>query len=351
MNPKDITILANPIEIVNTLLELLTEKERNIIINRFGLNGTQILTLAAIGEKLNVTRERIRQVQNYTIKKLQRNAKNTKLIDLHDWLNKLINSKGGIISDINLEDKLLKKYPDLSENLAELKLACVLNDEIVQEYNRVDFVPHYRLVNIPFSLIKTIDLETAKILKTNNHALEIEGLANKIQDTLPLETMKLSKNTISNAWLIDRRLKINDNKISMKAWRHVNPRTLFDKILFVLNEENEAHHYSEIAKLIQKKNFDSKEISTQAVHNELINNNNFVLIGRGIYALKTWGYKEGTVADVLESILAKEAPMHLEDLTQAVLQRRKVKAITIQINLNSKKHKFKKNQRGLYELV
>jgi hypothetical protein len=94
-----------------------------------------------------------------------------------------------------------------------------------------------------------------------------------------------------------------------------------------------------------------KKVSLQAVHNELISNPAFVLIGRGIYALKAWGYKEGTVSDVLESVLGKKGAMNLSDLTKEVLKLRKVKPITIQINLSSKKNKFRKNREGLYELV
>ena len=67
--------------------------------------------------------------------------------------------------------------------------------------------------------------------------------------------------------------------------------------------------------------------------------------------MRSWGFKEGTVSDVLESILSKKGPMQLAQLTDEVLKMRKVKPITIQINLSSKKNKFRKNREGLYELV
>ncbi|HBY74441.1 TPA: hypothetical protein DEG21_00690 [Patescibacteria group bacterium] len=44
-------------------------------------------------------------------------------------------------------------------------------------------------------------------------------------------------------------------------------------------------------------------VKTATIHNELIRNNEFVLIGRGIYVLKEWGYKPGTVIDVIIDIL------------------------------------------------
>ena len=138
---------------------------------------------------------------------------------------------------------------------------------------------------------------------------------------------------------------------SLLSWRHVNPRTLSDKVEFVLNKMKEPLHFLKIVEKIEAESFDKKKVSMQAVHNELISSDKFVLIGRGIYAMRTWGFKEGTVSDVLESILSKKGPMPLVDLTQEVLKMRKVKPITIQINLSSKKNKFRKNREGKYELV
>ena len=124
--------------------------------------------------------------------------------------------------------------------------------------------------------------------------------------------------------------------------KHLNCKKIFKKV---------DKHFLDIVNDIEGNTFDSKKVSLQAVHNELISNPAFVLIGRGIYALKAWGYKDGTVSDVLESVLAKMGPLNLKDLTSEVLKLRKVKPITIQINLSSKKHKFRKNKEGLYELV
>lgn len=65
-------------------------------------------------------------------------------------------------------------------------------------------------------------------------------------------------------------------------------------------------HFSEIASAIKKSDFKRKDVTTQAIHNELIKDKRFVLIGRGIYALREWGYKKGTVADVIAEVLRKE---------------------------------------------
>jgi RNA polymerase primary sigma factor len=54
------------------LLSVLDERERRIIDERFGLSGRQALTLEEVGRNFGVTRERIRQLQNSALTKMQR---------------------------------------------------------------------------------------------------------------------------------------------------------------------------------------------------------------------------------------------------------------------------------------
>src|ERR1700685_1149728 len=57
---------------VGDLLEVLDEREKKIIFSRFGLDGGKAKTLADVGKKFGVTRERIRQWQNIALMKLRR---------------------------------------------------------------------------------------------------------------------------------------------------------------------------------------------------------------------------------------------------------------------------------------
>ncbi len=57
---------------LDSLLEVLDERERKIIFSRFGLDGGKPRTLEEVGKKFGVTRERIRQLQNIAISKLRR---------------------------------------------------------------------------------------------------------------------------------------------------------------------------------------------------------------------------------------------------------------------------------------
>jgi RNA polymerase primary sigma factor len=57
---------------VQRALEALPDRERQVIELRYGLSGTEPLTLEEVGRTFGVTRERIRQIENNTLKKLQR---------------------------------------------------------------------------------------------------------------------------------------------------------------------------------------------------------------------------------------------------------------------------------------
>jgi hypothetical protein len=343
--------ICNPVEIVGSLLTLLTDKEARVISARYGLQGQQIRTLANLGVELGVTRERIRQIQSHALKKMQRNAIHTDISKMHSEVMKFVLHHGGIVTESEMAEFLRLNFTDLNDNVEELVLASVLDDRLVQEHNKVDFVPHFRLSSIKIAQIKKTSELSLKLLKKFNATMEQEMLLQEIVKNSKESYLHFLPQTIASNLLLDRRLVFKNAKYSLETWRHVNPRTLYDKIVFVLNDITEPMHFLDIVNSITAHSFDMKKVSLQAVHNELISNPAFVLIGRGIYALKAWGYKEGTVSDVLESVLGKKGAMNLSDLTKEVLKLRKVKPITIQINLSSKKNKFRKNREGLYELV
>jgi hypothetical protein len=104
-------------------------------------------------------------------------------------------------------------------------------------------------------------------------------------------------------------------------------------------------HFREVAAGINKTFGKKTHIAT--CHNELIKDDRFVLVGRGVYALKEWGYKTGVVRDVIADILKAEGPMSKEDVVEKVMKERYLKKNTILVNLQNPKY-FKKNKDGLY---
>lgn len=90
----------------------------------------------------------------------------------------------------------------------------------------------------------------------------------------------------------------------------------------------------------------AKNVLPQTVHNELIKDARFVLVGRGTYALSEWGYKPGTVKDVMVQVLRENGnSMDKEEIIKKTLDQRQVKESTILLNLQDRNH-FEKDKGG-----
>jgi len=61
-------------DFVHDLLEILSERERYVLVRRYGLDGGRCATLVEIGEEVGVTRERARQIQSIALRKLRSRA-------------------------------------------------------------------------------------------------------------------------------------------------------------------------------------------------------------------------------------------------------------------------------------
>jgi len=70
-NPEDEAVESSLKADINEILRTLTDKESEIIQYRFGLNGRSPLSLKEIGDRYNLTKERIRQIEKKALKRLQ----------------------------------------------------------------------------------------------------------------------------------------------------------------------------------------------------------------------------------------------------------------------------------------
>ena len=148
---------------------------------------------------------------------------------------------------------------------------------------------------------------------------------------------------------VDTRFKqINETKWGLNEWRHINPKSIHDKALIILKKQAKPMHFIEIANAIAEYGFDKKTVTVQAVHNDLIRYAEFVLVGRGVYALKEWGYEGGTVADVIAKYLKEEGPRTKKEIVAHVNEQRDVKIGTISLNLQ-KEAAFIRVGRAVYD--
>lgn len=341
----------NAQKIVQDLLILLSQKEKHVIKRRFNLDNTYRATLEEIGKHFNVTRERIRQIEKNALTKLQRNVGNTELHQINEFIKELLKEKGGIMTEDNLFASLISilNKNDVEVNRNAINLSLTLDKDLQRIANTINYYPYIKFSDVKDSSVKQITSKTIDILNKKTDILANSKIFDDLKKHFKeLDASKLQQ--VISLFTLDKRLKPVENGIGLATWRHINPKTLRDKIYFVLNKNKKPLHFIDIVNKITELKFDNKRINLQAVHNELIRHDQFVLIGRGIYALKEWGYREGTVADIIGDILKDGKTKSQEAIINEVLKQRQVKKITIILNLKNKPQ-FERIGREQYKLA
>jgi DNA-binding CsgD family transcriptional regulator len=323
------------------------EREKEIITRRFGLYDRKE-TLEQIGELLGITRERVRQLEKSILTKLKSATEDGKIPEIRDIERAIVrqlseNGKAAIISD--LTSSLLNGNKDYQKLISHVGFVAELapNLTVISENDHYRHAIAIAEYGDEKSIKKKVD-EVLKMIKEHGEPILTDDLYKKLDHyEHPSYVRALAS--------ISKHLATLHDKWGLVRWPTVNPKNIRDKIFVILNKNNSPMHFSDIANSIKKSSFKRKDVTTQAIHNELIKDKRFVLIGRGIYALGSWGYKKGTVADAITSVLEKaDEPLHRDEIVKRVLKSRQVKETTIILNLQSRPE-FKRVTKATYALV
>jgi hypothetical protein len=135
------------------------------------------------------------------------------------------------------------------------------------------------------------------------------------------------------------------------SWPTISPTGVKDKAYAALAKVSQPLHFRQVAEAINAAGWSRKKAHPQTVHNELIKDKRFVLVGRGLYGLAQWGFEPGAVAEVLVSVFKRaQKPLSKEEAVKLVLEKRAVKPQTILLNLQNKAL-FRKMENEQYTLV
>lgn len=209
---------------------------------------------------------------------------------------------------------------------------------------------YFHFPEVNKKIIDSIHKEAVKVLKKRGDIMELSALYDAVRTNLFAQFGKIESVLIDSVMDIFHDIVKGEEKfIGLEKWKILNPATLKDKAMYVLKKAKEPMHFLDITNAITENFQENVKVST--IHNELIRNEDFVLIGRGIYVLKEWGYKEGTVLDVILDIFKKaNGPLSTEEITERVLKIRQVKTTTIYMNLQNKEF-IERVGRNLYQAV
>ncbi len=333
-------------QVTKKLLTPLQSRTKDVITNRFGLEEAERKTLEAIGQKYGITRERVRQIENFAISTIKKSDAYKEHAHVFDEIRDVVRKLGGVIA----EDELLEYFSKDEITQNHIHLYLVLGDHFTKHKEDLHFKHRWSVDN------KTADKVHASIKKlyvslSDSELVKEEKIIDNFLEHLGELEEEYNKQQILRSWLALSKL-IGKNQLN--EWGKANSpqiktRGIKDFAFLVLKKNGKPMHFRDVAREINKL-FDKKaHIAT--THNELIKDDRFVLVGRGSYGLREWGYTAGVVHEVITEILRETGKaMTREDIIEAVLKRRSVKPNTILVNLQNEKY-FKKTKDGKYTLA
>ena len=338
-----VSMKVKPKQVVKKLLLVLPERARDILIARYGLGkNSERQTLEAIGRRYGITRERVRQIENYALGNLRKSEQFKKEASAFKELEGIIHSLGGVVAEKDLLNHLAKDKSLQNHTMFML----VLGDSFFKEKEDDMFFHRW---HVDPELSKKVHESLRKLYKNLKNddiipeadmiAAFLEHLKDVSEDYKNEEVLKL--------WLSMTKV-IGKNPLGewgLAASPNIRAKGMRDYAFLVLRRHGSPIHFRDVAKSITE--LFGKKAHVATTHNELIKDSRFVLVGRGLYALSEWGYVSGVVRDVIRKVLEKHGPLTKDEVIDKVLKERYVKENTIIVNLQNQKY-FKKDKEGKY---
>lgn len=328
-----------------SLLKQLSGRSREVVERRFGIGTkTKKQTLEAIGKPYKITRERVRQIEAAALNKIRSNALSSRASILFDILKREIDQRGHMWR----EEHLLSEFTNEAKKQNYIQFFLALGESFQRIGGDAAFYHHWITDREETN-------EAHKALGSFLNKLGDELLSkNEIADQFRHHTESVLNRTLEQdaifAWLgISKMIDSNQfGEWGLSTSPLIRPRGMRDYAYLVLKKHGSPLHFREVAHSIEQST--GRKTHVQTVHNELIKDDRFILVGRGLYALAGWGYQPGIVRDVIQSLLKNHGPLSREELVKKVQKERHVKENTILINLQNKSF-FKKLPDGRFDVA
>lgn len=338
-----VSITFKPKIVTKHVLSVLPRRAADVITKRYGLGAdTKKMTLEAIGESYGITRERVRQIENFALSTIRKSDIFKEEEAVFQELRENMLGMGALVP----EHDFLQNLSSDKATQNHVHFLLVLGDVFVKHKEDDNFLHRW-----------SVDTETATKVHDSLHKLyaslsddeliEESKMIERFLSQLKEVSEQYKNDEILRRWLSLSK-KIGKNPLGewgVAASPNVSARGVRDYAFLVLRKHGSPMHFTEVAKAIGE--YFDKRAHIATTHNELIKDKRFVLVGRGLYALSEWGYSTGVVRDVITEVLKKHGALTREDVVDKVMRERYVKPNTILVNLQNPKY-FKKNKEGKY---
>jgi len=347
---KDLSKEFNFGQIVKDILkDIPNERAKDVLIRRFGLGKrVQHETLESVGRSYNITRERVRQIENAALEMARKSKAYKKYAKAFKKLAEFIESMGDVVA----QDEILNSIAKTEKQHNHLLFLLAVGDFFKYNKENKDFIQFWYLDDKRAQAVKDALQKLHSELDKNTALTEeevVELFKRMLEDQSIIPQSKDEKSVITR-WLSTYK-KLTRNPLG--EWGRTDSpqmrvKGLKDHAYLALKAHGSPLHYTEVADKI--KEMFGKEAHPATTHNELIKDDRFVLVGRGIYALREWGYTPGMVKDVIKDVLEKHGPLTKEEVVEKVKRERHVKDSTIKVNLQDK-NLFRRLDDGRFSLV
>ena len=340
---------ANFINSFSVVIYSLNPRSQDVVTRRFGLKTGNPETLESIGKRYKITRERVRQIEEAALRELRKNFDGFNLGVAVARVKSILHDRGNVAR----EDILFTEFSGSGDyGKANAHLVLLMNISSAFERHPEDN-QYFALWTVKdpfyFNRAKSMIGKMTQGFKKQGAVVGEAELASFFNKSIQEDGVE--KNALLSYASLSKFISKNVfGQWGLSAWPEVTPKGIRDKAFLVLRISKKPLHFKEIAGLISGYKFDSKKANIQTVHNELIKDSRFVLVGRGLYALSDWGYENGTVKDVMVRILKKHGILSKEKIVAKTAEARFVKPNTILLNLQDKKF-FRRDENGFYKLV
>ncbi len=331
------------------VLSGVNDRAQEILSVRYGLEDGNPKSLSAIGRKMGITRERVRQIEADSFKKLKDFSKSDKYHSLIKNATKIIEQKGGFCEKSTLKESLVKEPIPIERN----QLIFLLNSSSELHFKKGTLVLKgfwYKEKAFKIDNIILIHDDLLNFFKKEKEVVEFDDIWKYIQNTSWGSFFEIpeGKERLRMILLLSKTIQSNLlGEWGLNNWRSIAERGSREKAHLVLKKYEEPLHFRKITDYINL-HWSNKEALSQTVHNELIKDERFVLVGRGIYGLTEWGLSGGTVREIIISLMEdKGSPLHKDVIVTHVLNKKKVKEMTILVNLANQSY-FNKDEEGRY---
>ncbi len=307
-------------KISQNFLSPLKEREKEVILRRFGLFGREKETLESIGRDFGVCRERIRQIEKAALEKIKKDKKGKEKIFKVIFAE--FKRRGGVRSEEAL----------ISEKGREIIFLLNLEEKFKRIKGDEKFSPFWTIGKNYYLKLKRFCANLVKYFRKEKKLLKFDEIS---------KIFKIKREILRSYLEISKLVKANEEGyFGLVSWPEITPKGVKDKAYLVLKKMQRPLHFTEIAAKI-------KGAKVETVHNELIRDPRFVLVGRGIYALAEWGYWPGELKDIILKILKEKGPMTREEILEEVKKQRIVKPSTVHLYLYNKNY-FERDSQGRY---